>query len=66
MQTYTQLIWPQYWPNSGLKGEQLAQAEAFITREMVQLAEPYMGEAVREYSYTLPWKRMFEVQISKK
>ena len=66
MQTYTQLIWPQYWPNSGLKGEQLAQAEAFITREMVQLAEPYLGEAVQKYSYTLPWKRMFEVQISKK
>ncbi|MGM9569809.1 MAG: DUF4127 family protein [Phascolarctobacterium sp.] len=66
MQTYTQLIWPNYWPNSGLEGEQLAQAEAFITKEMVQLAEPYLGEAVRAYRYTLPWKRMFEVQISKK
>ena len=66
MQAYTQLIWPNYWPNSGLKGEQLAQAEAFIAREIVKTAEPYLGKAVHAYSYTLPWKRMFEVQISKK
>ena len=66
MQAYTQLIWPNYWPNSGLKGEQLAQAEAFIAREIVKTAEPYLGQAVHAYSYTLPWKRMFEVQISKK
>ena len=66
MQAYTQLIWPNYWPNSGLKGEQLAQAEAFIAREIVKTAEPYLGQAVHACSYTLPWKRMFEVQISKK
>ncbi|MGM9582609.1 MAG: DUF4127 family protein, partial [Phascolarctobacterium sp.] len=66
MKAYTQLIWPNYWPNSGLKGEQLDKAEAFIAREMVQVAEPYLGEAVQNYSYTLPWKRMFEVQISTK
>ena len=66
MQTYTQLIWPSYWPNSGLKGEQLAQAEAFIAREMVKVAEPYLGQSVHAYRYSLPWKRMFEVQISKK
>ena len=64
MKTYTQLIWPNYWPNSDLKGEQLDKAEAFISREMVQLAEPLMGEAVKAYHYTLPWKRMFEVQVA--
>ena len=64
MKTYTQLIWPNYWPNSDLKGEQLDKAEAFISREMVQLAEPLMGEAVKAYRYTLPWKRMFEVQVA--
>lgn len=66
MQAYTQLIWPNYWPNSGLAGEQLASAEAFISREIVRLAEPYLGQAVYEYRYSLPWKRMFEVQISQK
>ena len=66
MSTYTQLIWPNYWPNSGLKAEQLNKAEDFIAREMVRVAEPYMGEAVYAYSYNLPWKRMFEVQVSKK
>ena len=66
LQTYTQLIWPNYWPNSALEGEQLTAAEAFISREMVRLAEPYLGQAVHEYSYSLPWKRMFEVQISQK
>lgn len=66
MKTYTQLIWPNYWPNSGLKDEQLAQAEAFITKEMVQVAEPYLGEAARDYRYTLPWRRMFEVEVTKK
>ena len=66
LQAYTQLIWPNYWPNSGLEGEQLTAAEAFISREMVRLAEPYLGQAVYEYRYSLPWKRMFEVQISQK
>ena len=66
MKTYTQLIWPNYWPNSGLKDEQLAEAEAFIAKEMVQVAEPYLGEAARDYSFTLPWRRMFEVEVTKK
>ena len=65
MQAYTQLIWPQYWPNSGLNAEQCAAAEAFISREIVRLAEPYVGAVAQQYSYTLPWKRMFEVNVSK-
>ena len=40
--------------------------EAFIAKEMVQIAEPYLGEAARDYSFTLPWRRMFEVEVTKK
>ena len=66
LQTYTQLIWPQYWPNSGLNGSQCAAAEAFIAREIKRVAEPYLGAEVQQYEYTLPWKRMFEVRVMPK
>ena len=66
MTTYQKLIWPQYWPNSGLNDEQRGAAEQFITREIEKVAEPYMGKAVEEYRFTLPWSRMFEVDVEKK
>lgn len=66
MQTYQQLIWPNYWPNSGLNAEQKAKAENFISRAIVKTAEPYMGEVVNDYKFTLPWARMFEVEVSRK
>lgn len=62
MQTYQQLIWPQYWPNSGLSEEQRTQTEAYITKQIRTLAEPLLGTAVESYSFTLPWSRMFEVE----
>lgn len=65
MTTYQKLIWPQYWPNSGLNDEQRGVAEQFITREIEKVAEPYMGKAVEEYRFTLPWSRMFEVDVEK-
>ncbi len=64
--TYTQLIWPKYWPNSGLNDEQKAAAQAYITQEITALATPYMGEAVNNYEFTLPWSRMFEVKVAPK
>ncbi len=66
MNAYAQLIWPSYWPNSGLSVEQCAAAEELITREIVKLGEPYLGDEVRDYRFELPWKRMFEVKVSKK
>ena len=66
LQTYQQLIWPSYWPNSGLNAEQQAKAEDFISQAMVKTAEPYLGAAVKEYKFTLPWARMFEVEVEKK
>ncbi len=66
MTTYQKLIWPQYWPNSGLSDEQRGAAEQFITREIEKVAEPYMGKAVEEYRFTLSWSRMFEVDVEKK
>lgn len=66
MQTYQQLIWPSYWPNSGLSSEQQAAAEAFITKEIVKITKPYMGDTACGYSFTLPWSRMFEVKVERK
>mgnify|MGYP000113346500 FL=1 len=66
MTTYQKLIWPQYWPNSGLNDEQRGATEQFITREIEKVAEPYMGKAVEDYRFTLPWSRMFEVDVEKK
>ncbi|MCQ2359526.1 MAG: DUF4127 family protein, partial [Phascolarctobacterium sp.] len=65
MKTYTELIWPNYWPNSGLNAEQKAAAEDKITNEIQALAGPYMGDAVNDYKFTLPWDRMFEVRVEK-
>ncbi|MDO4179462.1 MAG: DUF4127 family protein [Phascolarctobacterium sp.] len=66
MKTYTELIWPNYWPNSGLSAEQKSAAEDKITNEIQALAGPYMGDAVNEYQFTLPWDRMFEVKVAKR
>lgn len=66
MQTYMQVIWPKYWPNSGLEKEQKVVAEKFITEKVAEFTKPYLGDKVKEYQFTLPWNRMFEVQVSKK
>lgn len=65
MQTYQQLIWPNYWPNSGLNEEQRTAAEAYITREINKVSKPYMGNTAEEYKFTLPWSRMFEVKVDR-
>ncbi len=63
MKVYQSLIWPQYWPNSGLKGDKLARTELAIAQEIKKVAQPLLGEQVENYSFTLPWQRMFEVQV---
>lgn len=63
---YQELIWPNYWPNSGLDAEQKSAAESQITKDIKELAEPVMGKVVDEYEFTLPWSRMFEVKVEKK
>lgn len=62
---YKELIWPNYWPNSGLDAKQRTAAEAAITREIKALAQPVLGATVEEYEFTLPWSRMFEVKVSR-
>lgn len=63
MEVYRNLIWPNYWPNSGLDKVQLAAAEADITQRMDAVAVPLMGDVVYDYKFTLPWNRMFEVYV---
>lgn len=65
MKVYQQTIWPQYWPNSGLKDKQLEGAQDAVAKEIRKIAEPVMGDVVREYQFTLPWQRMFEVKVSR-
>ena len=64
--TYVELIWPNYWPNSGLNTQQVQEAEAAITKDILELAQPVLGDRVSKYNFTLPWKRMFEVEVSRK
>uniref|UniRef100_UPI00307CF21E DUF4127 family protein n=4 Tax=Phascolarctobacterium TaxID=33024 RepID=UPI00307CF21E len=64
--TYVELIWPNYWPNSGLNTQQVQEAEAVITKDILEIAEPVLGAKVSSYNFTLPWKRMFEVEVSRK
>lgn len=65
MKVYQQTIWPQYWPNSGLKDKQLEVAQDEVTKEIQKVAEPVMGDVVKEYHFSLPWQRMFEVNVGK-
>ena len=66
MDVYKNVIWPKYMPNSGYTPEQQKIAEAAITASIRKVAEPVMGDAVKGYSFNLPWSRMFEVQPVKK
>lgn len=65
MAVYQKLIWSQSWPNSGLKDEKLAATEKNVSQEIINVAEPLMGKDIHKYKFTLPWQRMFEVQVSK-
>ncbi len=66
MDVYRNLIWPKYWPNGGFTADQRAVVEEDITNLMTSVAEPMMGEAVKEYTFTLPWNRMFEIYVERK
>lgn len=66
MQVYKRLIWPNYWPNSGLDMQQAAAAEQEITEDIRMLTEPVMGNTAQKYTFTLPWNRMFEVYVAEK
>lgn len=65
MDVYRNLIWPKRWKNSGFDNERLAIVEADITNLMNTVAEPMLGEVVRDYKFTLPWRRMFEVEVER-
>lgn len=65
MKTYTELIWPKYWPNSEFNAAQKAAAEEKITGEIQAFAGNYMGDEVNSYKFTLPWDRMFEIRVEK-
>lgn len=62
---YLNLIWPNKWKNSGFDNKQLATVEESIKKSMRSVAEPMLGNAVNDYKFTLPWRRMFEVNVEK-
>jgi len=66
MQIYQQLVWPKSRPNSGLTPELVAEYEAGIAERMLPATEPVLGELALNYKYTLPWRRLFEVQVEPK
>ena len=66
MDVYQHVIWPKQMPNSGFTPEQKRIAEAAIKESITKVAEPVMGNVVKEYDFRLPWSRMFEVQPVKK
>ena len=66
MRVYQKLIWPNYWPNSGLNADRQKAAEEAITQEIRAVAAPCLGKNVDKYTFTLPWQRMFEVKVDKR
>ncbi len=66
MQVYKELIWPNHWPNSGLSENEKIAAQDEIASKIAEISRPLMGETVNDYSFTLPWNRMFEVYVERK
>ncbi len=65
MQVYQDLIWKNYWNGSNLDETQLVAAQKEITTRMYGVAQTLMGNVVKDYKFTLPWRRMFEVYVAK-
>ena len=59
------LIWPNQWKNSGFDEERLATVEESVKNSMRSVAKPMLGGIVDDYIFTLPWRRMFEVNVEK-
>ena len=62
---YLNLIWPNQWKNSGFDEERLATVEESVKNSMRSVAKPMLGGIVDDYIFTLPWRRMFEVNVEK-
>ena len=61
------LIYKNQWVDGALKPKQRAEAEAAISKDMVTFASKYITQAeLKKWKYTLPWSRMFEVNVSLK
>jgi hypothetical protein len=61
------LIYKNQWIDGALKPEQRAEAEVAISKDMVTFASKYIApDELKKWKYTLPWSRMFEVNVSLK
>jgi len=65
-QVYLDVIYPQGFPDKGLKNKKLQIVENSIAGKMATVAKPLLGERVKEYRFNLPWQRMFEIQVGRK
>jgi hypothetical protein len=65
MDVYRNLIWPRRWKNGGFDDARLAIVETEVANLTRTTAEPMLGEAVYDYKFTLPWNRMFEVNVER-
>ncbi len=65
MQVYKDLVWRNYWNGNDLDAVQTAAAEDAINAGMYAVAQPVMGDVVKDYNFTLPWHRMFEIYVAK-
>ncbi|MDO4528651.1 MAG: DUF4127 family protein, partial [bacterium] len=65
MDVYRNLIWPNHWKNSGFNVEQYDVVVTDVINQIDNLAEPMMGEVVKEYNFSLPWNRMFEIYVER-
>ena len=61
------LIYKNQWVDGSLKPKQRAEAEAAISKGMLIFASKYMAQGeLKRWKFTLPWSRMFEVNVSLK
>lgn len=60
---YRQLIWPKQLPNANMKPRELSTVEDMAGKMIYSFTRPYMAQTALRYMYTLPWRRMFEIEV---
>lgn len=65
-QIRSQIVWPRQWTDGKFSPEQKAELEQAITVGIAKFTAPYMSTGfVREWRFTLPWNRTFEVDVER-
>ncbi len=63
---YREIIWPEGLPNQLMPAPVQKRVEDILNEDIHDLAETFIGtDMIDQYKYSLPWHRMFEVEVTR-